>query len=149
MKSIPKFTKNLDALKYAIEIIEFDIEKECTSRDISIKSWGRLDFRENSLKKKKFSDNKEACQRFSEILHENSLGGTVSIVWSDARLAEIRTNIPFLHDFGMEILTEDWDVWIFGNGWIIEKYHEGELVFFLHPQPPLTRPDSSSNPPSP
>ncbi|WP_139160529.1 CDI toxin immunity protein [Paracidovorax valerianellae] len=129
MKHLPNFAKQIDAGKYSLSPIHFDIETEAKKRNIPIKSWGRLDLSKKNHKNYKFANDSEACDLLNKIILEQKIQEDITIVWSNADFAEIKSNIRFLKDFVMEILTEDWDVWIFGESWVIEKYHEGELIF--------------------
>lgn len=129
MKHLPNFAKQIDAEKYSLSPIDFDIETEAKKHNIPIKSWGRLDLSKKNHKNYKFTNDSEACDILNKIILEQKIQEDITIVWSNADFAEIKSNIRFLKDFTMEILTEDWDVWIFGESWVIEKYHEGELIF--------------------
>lgn len=129
MKHLPLFAKQVNAEKYSLRSIDFDIEIEAKKRNIPIQSWGRLDLSKTNHKNYKFTNDPEACTILNGIISDEKIHGNIIIIWSNADFAEMASDIKFLQDFTMEILTEDWDVWIFGENWIVEKYHEGELIF--------------------
>ncbi|WP_152969558.1 hypothetical protein [Paracidovorax avenae] len=130
MKTLPEFIKKINREKYNLKLIDLDIEKELNNRKIPITSWGRLNLPENKKETHKFTDDLHAAKIIKEIVSTKISDKTAVIIWTNANIAEISCNIDFIKDFSIEITIEDWDFWIIGENWIIEKYHEGEVVFF-------------------
>lgn len=130
MKMFPSFLHKVDREKYAIELVDFDIQREFNSLGIPITSWGRPIFPKEKREVYEFTNDANASKIVKEIISGENKTKKLTIVWYDANIAEIQSNIQFLKDYAAEIFTEDWDCWIFGEGWILEKYHEGELIFF-------------------
>ncbi len=130
MKTLPEFIKKINREKYNLKLIDLDIEKELNNRKIPITSWGRLNLPENKKETHKFTDDLHAAKIIKEIVSTKISDKAAAIIWTNANIAEISCNIDFIKDFSIEITIEDWDFWIIGGNWIIEKYHEGEVVFF-------------------
>ncbi|KMM77356.1 hypothetical protein ACP93_00405 [Xanthomonas sp. NCPPB 1128] len=142
MKHLPGFLKNVEGDASGFEVVGFDIEEEAGKRAIPVTSWGRLDFPDKGRVAHAVADDMEASAIIREILSARSAECDLTIVWSNADLAEIKCSARLVIDHALEIVTEDWDVWIFGDGWVIEKYHEGELIFFGgHPSGQAAVPD--------
>lgn len=52
------------------------------------------------------------------------------LIWANQLTYEIKVNASFIHSHFDSILEEDWDFWlIYEDKFIIEIYHEGEIVF--------------------
>jgi hypothetical protein len=133
MKILPNFIKKINREKYNLKLIDFDIEEELNNRKIPTTSWGRLSLPENGKETYKFTDDLHAGKIIKEIFSTKIFDKNATIIWSNANLVEISCNTEFIKDFSEEIVTEDWDFWIIGENWILEKYHEGEVVFFENP----------------
>lgn len=131
MKKTPEFITDALKKEFNIVFLDFDLEEMITNRGLKIHSWGRVNH-DSRLKKEiyEFNNDDEAARIVNNLISEKSLNGDVEVVWANAEVLSIKCKIDFLKNYSNEIMCEDWDVWVFGSGqWVMEKYHEGELVF--------------------
>lgn len=94
--------------------------------------FGRIDWSECENKETyKFDHCVQAGDAVRNIININKLKGMAYVVWANALTVPIIATVNFISDYAEEICDEDWDCWIYSqdSGWIIEKYHEGEVTF--------------------
>ncbi|QNP49491.1 hypothetical protein [Diaphorobacter aerolatus] len=130
MTPTPSIITDEKIIKYNIKTLDFDIEDELKARSIPFTSWGRiLVTSATNQYTYNFSDDATASEIEKNLVKNEVIKGPrVIIVWSNAIKPVLSSKIELLKDYSLEIVTEDWDFWIFGDHWILEKYHEGELI---------------------
>lgn len=132
MTILPKFITKKIQEKFEITPKFSDMEEMIKERGLLVHSWGRINIESSNNKELyRFNDDDEASEILINIIKEKYLKGRVEIFWSNAETCPIECGIDFLEKFAKEIIYEDWDLWIFcKKDWIIEKYHEGEMIFY-------------------
>ena len=116
---IPEFT-----LKFNADYIPMkanDLEAMLLKKGIEIASHGRINW--DACKNKSFFSSINDAAKFiaekkgaSVIFLSNQ--ASIPIKTSNTNIAE---NLP-------DILDEDWDCWIIGGDWVLEKYHDDEKL---------------------
>ncbi len=56
--------------------------------------------------------------------------GKLYVIWANGVTSEILADVNFIRDHFDSVMEEDWDFWlIYEDKFIVETYHEGEIVF--------------------
>jgi len=121
------FDECIEALGNPTILSDFESQNEFNRfREAFSFSFGRIDWSK--------IDNKETIQQISDILEKiNERDGEFFIIWDNARLPVIKSNIEGILKALDDVLAVSFDTWLYRpeDGTIIEFFHEGEITIAI------------------
>ena len=128
----PSIASILNAKNIPFVLKSVDLEAQLAALNLPLASYGRIDW---GLVKNhaclSFSNDGHAVRALIDLFNKNKLKGTVTVTWSNGIMFSMTIDASIVVEYSKQILAEDWDLWIIpeNSGWVIEKYHEGEICY--------------------
>lgn len=128
MKKMPEFINEILIKKYEIQIVNLNFNKKIQEFGL-IEGFNRIAYeKSNSYELYYYQTALEAKKIVFDLIF--NMTNNFYLIWANQLTYEIKVNASFIHSHFDSILEEDWDFWlIYEDKFIIEIYHEGEIVF--------------------
>ena len=126
----PTFTK---ALSLHDEVFSSsDLEEKILAFGLGILPYGVID-KDSDLLTNCFEDieYKAIITSLQAFLSKQNPSEPIEIFWLDTTKYTLKCHVAFALAHVADIISEDWDCWIFAEHWAIEYYHENMLSYFV------------------